>query len=106
MKKALILFLFISLYIFSCTPEGREVTNFKGREITQKEFQSMIDAGQVDHVEVEKKKVYVFLNDAAAQKLDLLQAPQYNFSITSYESFLNEMESIDREHLVQPAVKD
>ncbi len=104
--KAYIHFLLISLFIFSCTPEGREVTHHKGREITQKEFQSMLDGGQIDHVEVEKKKVYVFLNDASAQKLGLSESPQYNFPIESYESFLNEMESIDREHLVQPAVKD
>lgn len=105
MIKAYIHILLISLVILSCTPEGREVTYQKGREITQKEFQSMLDAGQIDHVEVEKKKVYVFLNKASAEKLQLIEAPQYSFPIANYEAFLNEMESIDREHLVQPAVK-
>src|SRR5687768_3852305 len=106
MKNISILFLVFSLYLFSCTPEGRAITQHEGREITQKEFKTMLDAGQIDHVEVDKKKVFVFLNDDAAQKLDLLDAPQYNFFIDNYDTFLNEMESLDREYMVRPAVKE
>lgn len=100
MKNISVLLLF--LFFVSCVSAKKGLVYEGTRNITQKEFKTMIDDDEVDHVEAGKKDVYVFLKDEAAQKRGVSQAPQFHFSIKNHESFLNEMESLDRAYLVHP----
>ncbi len=101
MKNISIIYLLLFFSLFSCTPESRELTYKGARNVTEKEFKAMLDNGEVDHVEADEKDVYVYLTDEAARRRDALEAPQFHFTISSYESFLDEMESLDREYIVR-----
>jgi hypothetical protein len=90
MKKILTSLCILLLFIFSACKKKIE-------EITQGKFEHMIQAGEVDHVEIgDERSVYVYMRDQ--------EEPQYTFTITSNDSFMKAMVVLGQTDKVYPLV--